>query len=227
MPRPLAMICTLFRLRPPRSEVKLFQALRVWTDILDICENESFGTFRLLKQNGYAYADYASDGHRKAIVEHTLNILLLPGIHREGLHSISPSTDSLVNNQGSPLPPSHFQPFLSPSLPIPGTSLALPSPLHFKLRIVTRLCFNEQGLVTHHRDVWDIKDVMGLLPGVSLAQWIGTRIAARGLSYVSNLLSRKSEDAYGGYTTQPPLDMVDLEQGDGCLNWHAEPQKPE
>ncbi|KAF8914318.1 hypothetical protein CPB84DRAFT_1669087 [Gymnopilus junonius] len=208
VPRPLAMICTLFRLRPPRTDDKLFQALRVWTDILDICENESF------------------DGHRKAIVEHTFNILLLPGIHCEGLHSTNPSSDSLVNNHGSPLSPSHFQPFLSPSLPIPGTSLALPSPLHFKLRIVTRLCFNEQGLVTHHRDVWDIKDVMGLLPGVSLAQWIGTRIAARGLSYVSKLLSKKRDETYPGYTTQASLDMVDLEQGDGCLNWRSEPQKP-
>lgn len=26
---------------------------------------------------------------------------------------------------------------------------------------------------------------MGLVPGVSLAQWIGTRLTARGLSYVS------------------------------------------
>lgn len=29
---------------------------------------------------------------------------------------------------------------------------------------------------------------MGLLPGVSLAQWIGTRIAAAGLSYISRFL---------------------------------------
>jgi len=43
VPRPLAMLCTLFRLHPPRSNDPLFQGLRVWTDILDICENESFG----------------------------------------------------------------------------------------------------------------------------------------------------------------------------------------
>jgi len=29
---------------------------------------------------------------------------------------------------------------------------------------------------------------MGLVPGVSLAQWIGTRLAATSLSYVSRLL---------------------------------------
>ncbi len=47
VPRPLAMLCTLFRLRPPnfgqRSDDLLFQALRIWTDVIDICESESFG----------------------------------------------------------------------------------------------------------------------------------------------------------------------------------------
>lgn len=50
VPRPLAMICTLFRLRPPnlgflgrQSDGPLFQALRVWNDIGDISESESFG----------------------------------------------------------------------------------------------------------------------------------------------------------------------------------------
>ncbi|PPQ67571.1 hypothetical protein CVT25_012065 [Psilocybe cyanescens] len=195
VPRPLAMICTLFRLRVPRSNDFLFQALRVWTDVVDICENESF------------------DGHRKAIVEHTLNILLLPGIHREGSisHTVNSSTDSLVNIHGSPVLPSLSQPFISPSLPIPGTSLAFPSPLHFKLRIVTRLSFNEQGLVTHHRDIWDIKDVMGLLPGVSLAQWIGTRIAATGLSYISKLFTKTS--THHSEHAARSLEVADLEQG--------------
>lgn len=123
------------------------------------------------------------------IVEHTLNILLLPGIHREGTisHRVNVSSDSLVSAHGSNFMHSH-KPFTTPSLPIPGTSIALPSPLHRKLRIITRLSFNEQGLVTHHRDIWDVKDVMGLLPGVSLAQWIGTRLTATSLSYISRLL---------------------------------------
>ncbi|CAA7258544.1 unnamed protein product [Cyclocybe aegerita] len=195
------MLCILFRLRPPNlgSEDHLFKALRVWTDILDVCENESF------------------DGHRKVIVEHTLNILLLPGIHCEGpiSHRINSSTESLVNIHGSPVIPSHHHPFVSPSLPIPGTSLSFPSPLHLKLRVITRLSFNEQGLVTHHRDIWDIKDVMGLLPGVSLAQWIGTRIAAAGLSYVSKFLpntAKSNEDTRSAHTART-LDIVDLEHG--------------
>ncbi|KAF4619385.1 hypothetical protein D9613_004928 [Agrocybe pediades] len=190
VPKPLAMICILFRLRPPRSNDALFQGLRVWTDILDVCENESF------------------DGHHKAIVEHTLNILLLPGIHREAStsHRVNSSTDSLINPED--IPTTHPTTFSSPSLPIPGTSLSFPSPLHLKLRIVTRLSFNEQGLVTHHRDIWDVKDVVGLLPGVSLAQWIGTRIAATGLSYISRILS-------GNRNNAGPLDV---EQGDEGLS---------
>ncbi|KAF9478674.1 hypothetical protein BDN70DRAFT_933202 [Pholiota conissans] len=190
VPRPLAMLCTLFRLRPPRTEDSLFHALRIWTDVIDICENESF------------------DGHRKAIVEHTLNILLLPGIHCEGTisHRAQASTESLVNVHGFPMP--HIHPFTSPSLPIPGTSLSFPSPLHSKLRIITRLSFNEQGLVTHHRDIWDIKDVVGLVPGVSLAQWIGTRVAAVGLSYISrHLLPRGKHEACPESTSAHPVDL--------------------
>ncbi|KAJ7368967.1 hypothetical protein DFH08DRAFT_676026 [Mycena albidolilacea] len=175
VPRPIALVCTLFRLQPPRAgflarniDDPLFQALRVWTEIGDICENESF------------------DGHKKTLVEHTLNILVLPGIHRDGNHRAHPSSDSLIT--ASPASASNgVQSHPSaPGLPIPGTSLTVPSPFHFKLHIITRLSFNEQGRITHHRDFWDVKDVMGLVPGASLAQWIGTRIAAKSLTYVSS-----------------------------------------
>lgn len=132
------------------------------------------------------------DGHRKVIIEHTLHILFLPGIHHDDVDQRFPTepSNSLVN-------PTHDYPTFppcpppsSPWLPIPGTSHSVPSPFHFKLHIVTRLSFNEQGLVTHHRDIWDVRDVLGLMPGASLAQWIGTRITASGLSYVSRIWSR-------------------------------------
>ncbi|PPQ63161.1 hypothetical protein CVT24_005801 [Panaeolus cyanescens] len=173
------MLCTLFRLRPPGNadaNDSLFRALCIWTDVADICENESFDL---------------PDGNRKVIVEHTLNILLFPGIHCEGptSHRIRLSGESISSSTNSPMFPSQTPQFLTPSLPIPGTSLSFPSPLHCKLRIITRLSFNEQGLVTHHRDIWDVKDVMGLVPGVALGQWIATRIAAVGLSYISRLMT--------------------------------------
>ncbi|RDB20104.1 hypothetical protein Hypma_012911 [Hypsizygus marmoreus] len=177
VPRPLAMFCTLFRLKLPQSLQNadpLFQGLRVWTEIGDICENESF------------------DGHRKTIVEHTLNILLLPGIHCHG-HRTQGSVDSLVSTTGSPsLQPQHPHP--PSSLRIPGTAIAIPSPFHFKLHVVTRLSFNEQGQVTHHRDFWDVKDVIGLVPGVPLAQWVGTRLAAKGLSYMARACMHGRQD---------------------------------
>jgi len=185
VPRPLALIFTLFGLQPPKSEVhaSLFQALRVWNEIGDICECEMF------------------DGHRKTIVEHTLNVLLLPGIHHDGLHRhhSNGSSDSLINaatgsSTGLPVPPiSHFA---LPSLPVPGTSLSVPSPLHFRFRILTSLSFNEQGCVTHHRDFWDAKDLVGLVPGVSLAQWIMSRLTAVGISYAARFLQRPRESTF-------------------------------
>ena len=156
-----------------------------------------------------------ADGHHKAIVEHTLNLLFLPGIHCEGTashHRATQSTDSLVNIHNSSLL-SSTHPFLSPSLPIPGTSLTMASPMHCKVRIISRLSFNEQGLVTHHRDVWDIRDVMGLLPGVSLAQWIGTRIAATGLSYLSKFLPNSKKEKAPGNSAADPRNLRDVEQG--------------
>ncbi|TFK25981.1 hypothetical protein FA15DRAFT_667978 [Coprinopsis marcescibilis] len=172
VPRPLAVLCTLFRLQSLEDMLDnpLFQAIRVWTDVCDISESESF------------------DGHRKAIVEHTLHILLLPGIHCEGPTSHSTNSSDLVSLPHTPTLPTPTPPFVIPSLPVPGTSLSVPSPLHSQLRIITRLSFNEQGLVTHHRDIWDVKDVIGLVPGMSLAQWIGTRLAATGLSYMSRFI---------------------------------------
>ncbi|KIK53273.1 hypothetical protein GYMLUDRAFT_250530 [Collybiopsis luxurians FD-317 M1] len=176
VPRPLAVIYSIFRLKPPDSlSSPWIHALRAWTEVDDINENESF------------------DGHRKTIVEHTLNILVFPDIHtdtgvpvRFNYSTDSFSSPTTPTSQMIPPNPVH------PSLRIPGISLTVPSPFHLKLRIITRFSFNEQGRITHHRDFWDVKDVMGLVPGVSLAQWIGTRITARSLSYASRVFLKSS-----------------------------------
>lgn len=114
---------------------------------------------------------------------------------------------SATGSPGSP----HIQPPTSPSLAIPGTSLSIPSPLHFRLPIITRLSFNEQGQVTHHRDFWDVKDVIGLVPGVSLAQWIGTRLAAKGILYAARFWSKGKSRA--AEHTSPSSETRDLESG--------------
>lgn len=61
---------------------------------------------------------------------------------------------------------------------------------------------------------------MGLVPGVSLAQWIGTRIAATGLSYISKLLPGNKNSA--------GARSVDLEQGDDdlCSKMQRYPAEP-
>lgn len=129
------------------------------------------------------------DGHRRSIVEHTINVLFLPGIHHDTSRSTHSATSSSSLSLTDPNQSSTPHP-TSPALPIPLTSLTLPfpSPLHLQLRIMTRLSFNEQGLITHHRDIWDVKDVLGLVPGISLAQWIGSRLAAQSLTLAARFL---------------------------------------
>ncbi|KLO10231.1 hypothetical protein SCHPADRAFT_832797, partial [Schizopora paradoxa] len=199
VPRPLAMFKTLFR--PGRSGEERepwFQALKVWSDIEDICDSDSF------------------DGHHMCIIEHTLNVLLLPGLH---VDASAPSEDfdeydilehpsmaaSAAVTPGSytstPLPPPP-----QPCLAFPGLeALSVPSPFHLKLKVLTRLSFNEQGRITRHRDLWDVRDVLGLVPGMRVAQWVGTRVAAQGLSVVARMASwvfggrrRRGEDVEKG-----------------------------
>jgi len=214
IPKPLAMLYILFRLKQPEptsrttaSNDPWFQGLRVWTEIGEICESESF------------------DGHRRSIVEHTVNVLFLPGLHSDRTrpkHSAatsslipdSSSTQLLLENQYPPPHPS------DPRISIPGTGLGVPSPLHLQLHILTRLSFNEQGRITHHRDIWDVRDVLGLVPGVSLAQWIGARLAATSLTFAARLFTGRGKTArslktHAGAYAPEDLDSLapDLEQG--------------
>lgn len=138
----------------------------------------------------------SSDGHWRCIVEHTLNILLFPGLHERFLGHTNaaqpyaltsdaqrnPSTRSLHLSISSLNGPS------LPTLTVPGIGLPFPSPLHLKLHVFTRLSFNEQGRIIHHRDVWDLKDLVGLIPGGILSQWVASRLAARVLSAISRLV---------------------------------------
>lgn len=80
---------------------------------------------------------------------------------------------------------------------VPGIGVALPSPFHLQLRVFTRLSFNEQGRIIHHRDVWDMKDLVGLVPGGMLSQWVASRLAAQVLSAVSRLGAWVSDEKRG------------------------------
>lgn len=144
-----------------------------------------------------------ADGHHLSIIEHTVNVLFLPGLHTGAGTSSSDSFDSCGGENGDlstsmirTVPPSatstsfniqHNQP-PRPSLAVPGLeALKIPSPLHLQLHVLTRLSFNEQGRITHHRDFWDVRDVLGLVPGMSAAQWIATRVAAKSLSLATRV----------------------------------------
>ena len=141
-----------------------------------------------------------SDGHRRCIVEHTVNILLLPGLHAaerslghmNAAHPYALTSEAQRNSASRSLHVSFSsvggpqQPLL-PTLTVPGIGVTLPSPLHLQLHVFTRLSFNEQGRIIHHRDVWDLKDLVGLIPGGMLSQWVASRLAARILSSISRL----------------------------------------
>lgn len=127
-----------------------------------------------------------------SVIEHTLNILIFPGLHSdfrgsETSHGDLVDATSSVSIATSIAVNPHIP---QPCLNVPGLKkLGLPSPLHLKLHVLTRLSFNEQGRITRHRDFWDVRDVIGLVPGMTIAQWIGTRLTAHGLSLASRAAS--------------------------------------
>lgn len=145
-----------------------FRVLRIWSEIEEFNESESF------------------DGHKRSIVEHTLNILLFPDLH---MGFKIPKSLSLRTTGSTPASETiHELSLVTPSLPVPGTPFAVPSPLHLQLHVITCLSFNEQGRITYHRDVWDMRDVIGLVPGMRIAQWILGRAGAWGLSWIAKRL---------------------------------------
>lgn len=131
----------------------------------------------------HTHTSITLDGHKKSFVEYTLNILFFPDLHTT--YRI-PKTLMLRRPPSSPADSQlSLSVPASPSLPIPGTLISVPSPLHFQLPVMTRLRFNEQGQITYHRDIWDFGDVIRLVPGARIALWIIARAGAWGLSWIS------------------------------------------
>lgn len=106
-------------------------------------------------------------------------------------NSASRSLHVSFSSVGGPQQPS------LPTLTVPGIGVTLPSPLHLQLHVFTRLSFNEQGRIIHHRDVWDLKDLVSLVPGGMLSQWVASRLAARVLSAISRLGAWVSDEQRG------------------------------
>ncbi|PCH40948.1 hypothetical protein WOLCODRAFT_137096 [Wolfiporia cocos MD-104 SS10] len=160
VPRPGALLHAL--LGGGGAAPTLFTAVRVWDEVRDVAETDSF------------------DGHHKAIVEHTLHIDLLPGLLGPG--SLGPSAPpASASAAASSAAPSELVAVSSPHHPLPRPH-DRPPPLRLSLPVLTRLSFNDAGRITHHRDFWDAKDLLGLLPGMALVQWVATRALAHGIS---------------------------------------------
>lgn len=168
VPRPLAALYSLLGLQPPKNTPTRYHLLQAWTELGEVWESESF------------------DGHERCIVEHTLHVLLLPGIHTPvgSLGGIASESETSLHLHANP---SQFLTSRSPALPVPFTSFAIPSPLHATLAISSRLTFNDAGKITYHRDTWDARDLVALLPGGSLLQWATSRAAASALGVAGRL----------------------------------------
>jgi len=189
-PRPTSLLRSVLGLaRLPTEREPWFQISRMWTEIDDVCENESFGESAVTP-----------------LAPHLLNILLLPGLHAErplGHMNAAHPYALTSETQRNPTSRSLHVSFSSgsgpqqPTLTVPGIGVSLPSPLHLQFHVFTRLSFNEQGRIIHHRDVWDLKDLVGLVPGGMLTQWVASRLAAQALSAVSRLGAWVSEEKRG------------------------------
>ena len=198
------MLHTLLRLdRNTKFAQPWFRALEVWSEIDEVLESDTFGTYNistpfavLSARSDRNVSVTLSDGHHRTIVEHTLHVLFLPSLHKEQASHTFPHGDE-YSRQLYTAPYFDSSLLASASYPQPKLSIAginLPSPMHFQLRVLTRLSMNEQGMITHHRDFWDVKDLLGLVPGVSLTQWVATRIAGYSLS----VLGRFGTWVFGG-----------------------------
>ncbi|KAF7975656.1 hypothetical protein HWV62_9119 [Athelia sp. TMB] len=181
VPTPRAALGALFPFL--RGDGRWFRALRVWSEIGDVCESESF------------------DGHRRAVVSHTLHILLLPGLHAAPAPAASPTPSGTALSVAHSPAASFLSLPSSPPSPHahtpPQTLLGLPSPLHRTLPLHTHLAFNDAGRITAHRDVLDVRDALALVPGGAAAGWVLARVAGRGVALLGRAIGIRGREGRG------------------------------
>jgi len=173
VPKPAAVLQTLFGISHGDGwGASWFKALRMSHEVTEVCESESF------------------DGHSRTMVEHTLHIVLLPDLHSSEA-AVSHPLQSTVSNLSLSLSNAFPQQASFGADLREAFRQLRPSLLHLRLPMITRLSFNDAGKITHHRDFWDVKDVLNLIPGMTLAQWVTTRVLAhsvRGVLGASRLV---------------------------------------
>jgi len=124
-----------------------------------------------------------------------VHFLFLPGLHdagQEHTRGRGLSNDSLLyahelGASSSSLSSVHL------SRPFGGVITRGWSPFHFRMKVTTRLSFNDAGRVVHHRDLIDLKDLVQGFPGGTAFQWLTSTLAAKSLSLLSRLFLPRSE----------------------------------
>ncbi|KAF8341268.1 uncharacterized protein EI90DRAFT_1710612 [Cantharellus anzutake] len=184
LPTPLSLFKRMLR---SKAETEWLNIARVWSEVGDVMESDVY------------------DGHRKVIIEHTVYLLFFPDIFapdsaptQSDLLRFSSTSSTISSSTTTPgdTTPTSFRNLSLYSHPsqhhlhhtpqkqtISSTARALLSLCRrVTLPVHTRLMFNESGRVVHHQDVWDVKDVVRMIPGMSVMQWAGSRLLAGALS---------------------------------------------
>lgn len=119
-------------------------------------------------------------------------MLFLPGLHGSG--NVRQQRGRSLSNESS----LYSYPLTSSTASVGRSSINSGwSPFHIRMRVTTRLLFNDAGRVVHHRDLIDLRDLIRGFPGGTLFQWLTSTVAAQSLSLFSRLLighrSRKED----------------------------------
>ncbi|CAE6411989.1 unnamed protein product [Rhizoctonia solani] len=85
--------------------------------------------------------------------------------------------------------------------------LLLGGSLQRSVRMHTILSFNEQGRITHHQDICDLRELLCLIPGGHAVQSVTTRFAAIGLAGLSRLGSALSRSADSIWDVSPHVNL--------------------
>jgi len=164
VPTPLSLLSGLFK---GKDSMNWLTLAKVWSEVGEVLESDVY------------------DGHRRVVIEHTVYLLFLPNVFPPEPASGSDAMTVHGSASSLSLPDSvnsaNFGPIRHPTL---GGIARLLTTLarQVSLPVHTRLSFNDSGHITHHQDIWDVKDVLCLVPGVGIAQWIASRALAHGLA---------------------------------------------
>ncbi|CDZ97738.1 hypothetical protein [Phaffia rhodozyma] len=153
-----------------------WKVVSVWSEIGDVTESESF------------------DGFHVGILDHTLHISILPSLFPLRIFGHSPPLSDTNSSDSSPHPEVLSVTEVLPHFAGPGNK----SLLHINLRIVTIFQFNDNGLISYHRDHWDVRDLIeGIIPFSGLAGSIGRYLGGLALRGLGTLAGGCGEGVRG------------------------------